>query len=120
MRQFDIPVWRNGLPAKASAAKCVSFRRMRAGRAAQAMDRFFYTYVLKSLKDGKFYIGWSDDLRSRIEKHNKGQVNSTKGRAPLKLVYYEACLSKEEAIKREKSLKTGFGRLYLKNRIGKA
>lgn len=82
------------------------------------MGRFYYTYVLKSSKDGRFYIGWSEDLRLRVEQHNKGQVEATRERRPLELIYYEACLSREEAVKREKSLKTGFGRKYLKRRIG--
>ena len=81
------------------------------------MNSFYYTYVLKSLKDGKLYTGWTNDLRKRIVKHSKGLVNSTKDRLPFKLVYFEACLSKEGAIKREKVLKTGFGRKYLKQRI---
>lgn len=77
----------------------------------------FYTYVLKSEKDNKLYIGHSDDLRKRILRHNKGLVLSTKHRRPLKLVYYEACLIEDKAIKREKYFKTGFGRNFLKNRI---
>ena len=80
------------------------------------MGKFFYTYVLRSLKDGKLYIGWTNDLRKRIEKHNLGKSLSTNDRRPLKLIYYEACLSKENALKREKKLKTGFGRKYIKNR----
>jgi putative endonuclease len=79
--------------------------------------RLYYTYVLKSEKDGKLYIGWSDDLENRLSEHNKGLVNATCDRRPLKLVYYEACLSKESAIKREKVLKTGFGRKYIKRRL---
>jgi len=77
----------------------------------------FYTYVLKSLKDNKLYIGFSKDLKNRLIEHNNGLVESTKNRRPLKIVYYEASLNKEKAIKREKDLKTGFGRMYLKNRI---
>ncbi len=77
----------------------------------------FYTYVLKSAKDKELYIGFTDNLKVRLQQHNKGLVFSTKSRIPLILVYYEACLSKEKAIKREKSLKTGFGRAYLKNRL---
>lgn len=77
---------------------------------------FYYTYVLKSLKDDKFYIGWTNNLVKRFSDHNKGLVLSTKSRIPLRLIYYEACLSKEGAIKREKVLKTGFGRKYLKRR----
>ncbi len=77
----------------------------------------FYTYVLKSEKDGNLYVGWTNNLKQRFKRHQDGQVKSTKNRLPLKLVYYEACLNKESAIKREKQLKTGFGRKYLKNRI---
>jgi len=79
--------------------------------------KFYYTYVLKSENDGKFYIGWSDDLRQRIRKHNLGKVKATKNRKPLKFIYYEGCLSKKKAILREKQLKTGFGRAYLKRRL---
>ncbi len=78
---------------------------------------FFYTYVLKSKKDNHLYIGWPDNLVARYKKHMDGNVVATKYRRPLILVYYEACLDKKAAIKREKQLKTGFGRLYLKNRI---
>jgi putative endonuclease len=76
----------------------------------------FYTYVLKSKKDGKLYVGWTLDLKKRIAKHEKGLVESTKNRKPFQLVYYEACLDRESAIKREKQLKSGFGRAYLKRR----
>ena len=81
------------------------------------MGRFYYTYVLQSSKDDKFYIGWTVDLKSRVQKHNKGLIDSTKYRNPLKLVYFEGCLSKKQAIIREKQLKTGFGRKYLKSRV---
>jgi len=77
----------------------------------------FYTYVLKSKKDNKLYIGFTDNLNRRFSEHNKGFVQATKNRIPLDLVYYEACLNKEKAIKREKYFKTGFGRRYLKERI---
>jgi len=78
---------------------------------------FYYTYVLISDKDGKFYVGWTNNLEERIDTHNKGLVESTKHRRPLELIYYEACQNKEKAIKREKYFKTGFGRRFLKDRI---
>jgi putative endonuclease len=81
------------------------------------MGKFFYTYVLRSLKDEKLYIGWTDDLKNRVNNHNLGNSQATKYRRPLELIYYEASLSKESAIKREKTLKTGFGRKYINNRI---
>lgn len=67
--------------------------------------------------DKKLYIGWTDDLRNRIRKHSAGLVKATRDRRPFTLEYYEACLSKERAIKREKYFKTGFGRNFLKSRI---
>jgi putative endonuclease len=80
-------------------------------------DKFYYTYVLLSAKDNNFYIGYTDNLDKRLRKHNSGLVRATKTRLPLKLVYFEACLNKCGAIKREKVLKTGFGRKYIKSRI---
>ena len=77
----------------------------------------FYTYVLKSKKDYKLYIGQTNDLKRRIKDHNKGFSLSTKYRRPLKLVYYEACLDEEKSVKREKYFKTGFGRKFLRDRI---
>ena len=78
---------------------------------------FFYTYVLKSQKDGNLYVGWTTDIDVRLNAHNTGKVEATKGRLPLDLVYFEGCLSKEKAIKREKYFKTGYGRGFLKDRI---
>ncbi len=77
----------------------------------------FYTYVLLSEKDEKFYVGVTKDLRERLEKHKIGKVKSTANRRPLKLIYYEACLDERDAIKREKYFKTGFGRRFLRNRL---
>jgi putative endonuclease len=77
----------------------------------------YYTYILKSTKDAKIYVGYTDDLKQRFLMHNKGLVKATKNRIPFELVYYEACNAKIDAIKREKELKTGFGRAYLKRRL---
>jgi putative endonuclease len=77
----------------------------------------FYTYVLKSKKDDKLYIGWTDDLKQRLHQHNTGKVFATKSRTPFQLVYYEACVHKEKAIEREEYFKTGFGKSFLKKRI---
>ena len=76
-----------------------------------------YVYVLVSLKDKQFYTGYTGDLRKRIFQHDKGLNSSTKHRKPLKLIYYEACLSEEDAKAREKYLKSGMGKRYLKNRL---
>jgi len=77
----------------------------------------YYVYVLISLKDGNFYTGFATDLPSRISKHNYGEVISTKGRRPFKLIYSEMCLSKKDALHRERYLKTSWGKRYIKSRL---
>jgi len=74
----------------------------------------FYVYILFSEKDGKLYIGYTDDLRRRFEKHSRGFVKATANRRPLKLVYYEAYLEESDAKRRELYLKGGSGRSVLK------
>ena len=77
----------------------------------------FYTYVLQSEKSGKFYTGYASNLRKRFKEHNEGKSTWTKSRTPWGLIYYEACLNKEDANAREKYLKSGMGKRYLKNRL---
>lgn len=79
----------------------------------------YYTYVLQSLKDCEFYTGYTNDLRKRFNEHNKGLTYSIKHRKPFKLIYYEACLNEKDAKQREKYLKTGRGKLFLRQRIKK-
>jgi len=81
------------------------------------LESYYYVYILISLKDGKKYTGYTKDLSSRFEAHQKGKVLSTKHRRPLKLIYFEGCLSQEDALKREKYLKTHYGKMYLGNRL---
>lgn len=76
----------------------------------------FYVYVLLR-NDNKFYTGYTENLKQRIEQHNKGSVKSTKNKTPLKLIYYEACIDDQDALKREKYLKTTWGKRYLKKRL---
>ena len=77
----------------------------------------YYIYVIQSEKDGLLYTGYTGDLRNRLIEHNSGKVASTKLRGPFKLIYYEACLDQQDATAREKYLKTGMGKRYLKNRL---
>lgn len=80
-------------------------------------DTFHYVYVLKSLQNGNWYTGCTSDLRARLEQHNTGKSTYTKDRGPYKLIYYEASLSKDDAFARERYLKTGMGKRYIKNRL---
>ena len=83
------------------------------------VSMFYYTYILKSLKDNKFYTGYTKNLKLRFEQHNSGLVESTKNRRPFKLVYYEACLNQQDATHREKYLKTHYGKMFIKQRLAK-
>ncbi len=81
----------------------------------------YYTYVLSCESDkgdSDFYIGFTADLKDRLNKHRSGATKTTRRFNKIELVYYEACLSESDARKREKQLKTGFGRGYLKRRLG--
>lgn len=74
----------------------------------------YYVYVLRSIKDGKLYNGYSSNLRQRLKEHNKGLIGVTKYRRPFELIYYEAYRNQQDATLREKYFKTQWGRNYLK------
>jgi len=78
---------------------------------------FYYTYVLLSEKDKQLYTGSTKNLKERFEQHCKGKVFSTKHRLPLKLIYYEACLTEDDARRREKSLKSFRGKMFIRRRL---
>jgi putative endonuclease len=77
----------------------------------------YYLYVLKSKKDEKIYIGFTIDLKLRFQKHNNGEVRSTKYRCPLELIYYEAYKDEKIARRRERQLKSGKAHIALKKRL---
>lgn len=71
------------------------------------------------MKDKKWYTGYTDNLRNRLNLHNAGRVTATKNRGPFELIYYEACKDKNDALARERYLKSGPGKRYLHNRLGR-
>ena len=71
-------------------------------------------YALQSKRDGGLYVGMSCDVERRLEAHNRGYNRSTRSRAPFELIYTEQCSSRIEARAREKFLKSGKGREFLK------
>ena len=73
--------------------------------------------MLRSLKDGKNYTGYTKNLKLRFEQHNQGEVESTRNRRPMILIYFEGCLNQQDATHREKYLKTHYGKMFLKNRL---
>lgn len=77
----------------------------------------FYTYILKSKKNGRMYTGSTSDLRKRLKQHNEGKSTFTKRDKPYELIYYEACVNENDARSRELQLKSGNGKRYLSNRL---
>ncbi|NCT76724.1 MAG: GIY-YIG nuclease family protein [Chitinophagaceae bacterium] len=69
----------------------------------------YYVYVLQSLKDHRYYIGFTTDVEARLRFHNAGLQGSTRDRIPFRLVLYESFATKEEALKREKQIKSWKG-----------
>ena len=77
-----------------------------------------WVYVLQSETTGRHYVGITADLRRRLQEHKTGQSRSTRGGGPWKLVYTEEYTDHSLAREREKSLKSGQGREYLKDLLG--
>lgn len=77
----------------------------------------YFVYVLASDIDSSWYIGYTQDLQRRINEHNSGKSYYTKRKLPWKIIYYEVSYDKLDAIAREKYLKSGMGRKFLKNRL---
>src|SRR3990170_1714514 len=69
----------------------------------------YYVYVLQSKRDESLYIGYTVDLRKRLEDHNSGKSKATKPFRPYKLVFYESFLNRFDAKNREIYLKSGWG-----------
>ena len=78
------------------------------------MDNFWYVYVLKSDRDGKFYIGSTNNLERRVKEHQLGKNISTAKRLPMELIYFEGHRSQEDAVRREKYFKTTKGKVTLR------
>lgn len=82
-----------------------------------AFMHFWYTYVLRSLKDQNFYIGSTNDIKRRLQEHQQGKNTSTAKRLPVELIYFEAHLSKEDALRREQYFKTTKGKVTLRQML---
>lgn len=74
----------------------------------------YYTYILYSLRDNGWYIGFTVNLKNRLIEHANGRVRATHLRTPLKLIHYEYFINATDAKAREKFLKSGYGREQIK------
>ena len=77
----------------------------------------YYVYVLHSETDHGLYIGFSADLRRRVAEHKQGLAFATSFRGPWQLIYYEAYALEEDVLGRERFLKSGGGRRFLKKQL---
>jgi putative endonuclease len=78
----------------------------------------YYVYILKSEKDSKYYIGFTENVEERLKFHNAGLQRSTRARIPFVLVHTESFENKSEALKREKQIKSYKGGNAFKKLIG--
>jgi putative endonuclease len=78
---------------------------------------YFYVYVLRSIEFERNYVGFTRDVASRLKEHNSGKTRSTRPYKPWKILFFEKFLTKAEALKREKFLKSGQGRDYVKQKL---
>ncbi len=76
----------------------------------------YYVYVLRSIRFERNYVGFSSDVEKRLKEHNGGKTKSTKGYRPWRILFYEEFSTKKEALDREKYLKSGIGRDYIKRK----
>ena len=81
-------------------------------------SKFHYVYILRSKVNNHWYTGCTSDLRKRFRQHNNGELKSwTRSRGPFELIYYEAYLHAKDAWAREKQIKSGPGKRYMRERL---
>jgi len=77
----------------------------------------FYTYILQSTKSGRYYIGHTEDINARLQRHNAGMVKATKNKGPWNIMSYETFATKTEANKRELYIKSMKSRVFIEKLI---
>ena len=77
----------------------------------------YYTYVLRSIEFERNYIGFTSNIQTRLEQHNSGKTKSTRPYKPWEMLFHEVHNSLEKALAREKWLKSGIGREFIKEKL---
>jgi len=77
----------------------------------------YYVYILQSEKDDSFHTGFTEDLKSRLERHNSKTVKYSSTKAPFELIWYCAFRDKSKALSFEKYLKIGSGFAFARKRL---
>lgn len=92
---------------------------MLSGRLVGKLNADYYVYILKSLKNNSYYIGYALDIGRRLRQHNEGLVKATKYKRPFEVIYKEVFRSGTEARKREVFLKKKKSKKYIEWLISK-
>ena len=79
----------------------------------------WYVYILQSEKTGRYYTGHTENLEKRLREHNSGKTRSLKAHLPIRIVYSEVCLTKQDAYRRERQIKRYKGGEAFKQLVGK-
>jgi len=77
----------------------------------------YFVYIIESIKDGSYYVGSTQDLSERIERHNQGRSKYTKAKRPWNLIYHEELLDRSSAIHREKEIKARKSKEYIQRLV---
>ena len=77
----------------------------------------FYAYILQSTKSGRYYIGHTENIEARLQRHNTGKVKATKNKGPWVLMSYETFETKAEANSRELYIKSMKSRVFIEKLI---
>ena len=106
------------------AGYCIRLRRTSARTwgfesLALRLMPLFTVYILYSDSFDQSYVGQTKELEARFRRHNDGYVRSTKRYRPWRLIHQEQYNTRREAMKRERWLKSGIGREWIKQLIGK-
>jgi putative endonuclease len=75
----------------------------------------YFVYILKSLQDGSYYVGSTNNLEDRLIRHNEGRVKYTRVKRPYKLMYFEEQPDRSSAAKREYEIKRHKSRKFIEN-----
>jgi len=77
----------------------------------------YFVYILRSLKEESYYVGSTQDLKSRLERHNQGRSKYTKPKLPWKLIYHEKHTDRSTAMKKEKEIKNRKSRQFIESLV---
>ncbi len=77
----------------------------------------YFVYIIESLKDGSYYVGSTQDLSERMERHNQGRSTYTKSKRPWELAYTEECPDRSRAVHREKEIKARKSKEYIERLV---